>query len=100
MARFIDFEVEVSDTEKDEEDDDEDKVCSDNSLNWFINDSSSSDDEKTNEESFYCKFDNMETSVGEILKQDYDQSILDMNDIDLSNLCKTSEKDGEFDQFK
>ena len=33
MARFIGFEVEVSDTEKDEEDDDEDKVCSDNSLN-------------------------------------------------------------------
>ena len=42
----------------------------------------------------------METSVGEILKQDYDQSILDMNDIDLSNLCKTSEKEGEIDQFK
>ena len=42
----------------------------------------------------------METSVDEILKQEYDQSILDMNDIDLSNLCKTSEKDGEFDQFK
>ena len=42
----------------------------------------------------------METSVGEILKQEYDQSILHMNDIDLSNLCKTSEKKGEIDQFK
>ena len=39
MAQFIDFEVEVSDTEK--EKDDEDVVCNDNSLNSFINDSSS-----------------------------------------------------------
>ena len=98
MAQFIDFEVEVSDTEKVE--DDEDEVCSNNSLNSFINDSTSCDDEKTNEESFYRKFDNMETSVDEILKQEYDQSILGMSDIDLSNLCKTSEEEGEIDQFK
>ena len=39
MAQFIDFEVEVSDTEK--EKDDEDVVCNDNSLNSFKNDSSS-----------------------------------------------------------
>ena len=98
MAQFIDFEVEVSDTEKVE--DDEDEVCSNNSLNSFINDSTSCDDEKTNEESFYRKFDNMETSVDEILKQEYDQSILGMNDIDLSNLCETSEEEGEIDEFK
>ena len=98
MAQFIDFEVEVSDTEKVE--DDEDEVCSNNSLNSFINDSTSCDDEKTNEESFYRKFDNMETSVDEILKQEYDQSILGMSDIDLSNLCETSEEEGEIDEFK
>ena len=98
MAQFIDFEVEVSDTEKIK--DDEDEVCRNNSLNSFINDSTSSDDEKTNEESFYRKFDNMETSVDEILKQEYDQSILGMSDIDLSNLCETSEEEGEIDQFK
>ena len=98
MAQFIDFEVEVSDTEKVE--DDEDEVCSNNSLNSFINDSTSCDDEKTNEESFYRKFDNMETSVDEILKQEHDQSIQDMEDIDLSNLCKTSEEEGEIDEFK
>ena len=68
MAQSIDFEVEVSDTEKVK--DDEDEVCSDNSLNSFTNDSSSSDDEKRNEESFYRKFDNMETSIDEILKQE------------------------------
>ena len=99
MAEFIDFEVEVSDREKAK--DDEDEVCSDNSLNLFINDSSSdSDGKETNEESFYCKSDNMETSVDEILKQEYDQSIQDMDDIDLSNLCETSEEEGEIDQFK
>ena len=98
MAQFIDFEVEVSDTEKIK--DDEDEVCSNNSLNSFINDSTSSDDEKTNEESFYRKFDNMETFVDEILQQEHDQSIQDMDDIDLSNLCKTSEEEGEIDQFK
>ena len=98
MAQFIDFEVEVSDTEKVE--DDEDEVCSNNSLNSFTNDSTSCDDEKTNEESFYRKFDNMETSVDEILKQEYDQSILGMSDIDLSNLCETSEEEGEIDEFK
>ena len=42
----------------------------------------------------------METSVDEILKQEYDQSILGMSDIDLSNLCETSEEEGEIDQFK
>ena len=36
----------------------------------------------------------MKTSVDEILKQEYDQSIQDMDDIDLSNLCQTSEEEG------
>ena len=44
MAQFLAFKVEVSDTEKVK--DDEDEVCSDNSLNSFINDSSTSDNEK------------------------------------------------------
>ena len=97
MAQFIDFEVEVSDTEKVK--DDEDEVCSDNSLNSFIDDSNSSSDEKTNEENFYRKFDNMERSVDEILEQEHDQSIQDMDNIDLSNLCENSEEKGEIDQF-
>ena len=65
MAEYIDFEVEVSDTENTAKDG-EDEVCSNDSLNFVINDSSD-DDEKGNEESFYCKFDNMKTSVDEIL---------------------------------
>ena len=69
MAEYIDFEVEVSDTENTAKDG-EDEVCSNDSLNIFINDSSD-DDEKGNEESFYRKFDNMKTSVDEILCQKY-----------------------------
>ena len=42
----------------------------------------------------------METSVDEILIQKYDQSIQDIDDIDLSNLCKSSEVENEIDQFK
>ena len=42
----------------------------------------------------------METPVDEILKQEYDQSMQDMDDIYLSNLCKTSEEEGEIDEFK
>ena len=98
MAEYIDFEVEVSDTENTAKDG-EDEVCSNDSLNFFINDSSD-DDEKGNEESFYRKFDNMKTSVDDILKQEYDKSIQDIDDIDLSNLCETSEEENKVDQFK
>ena len=37
------------------------------------------------EESFYRKFANMKTSVDEILKQEYDRSIQDVDDIDILN---------------
>ena len=84
MAEYTDFEVEVSDTENAAKDD-EDEVCSDDSLNSFVNDSSDDDDEKGNEESFYRKFANMKTSVDEILKQEYDRSIQDVDDIDILN---------------
>ena len=83
MAKYTDFEVEVSDTENAAKDD-EDEVCSDDSLNSFVNDNSD-DYEKGNEESFYRKFANMKTSVDEILKQEYDKSIQDVGDIDTLN---------------
>ena len=83
MAEYIDFEIEVSDTENTAKDG-KDEVSSDDSLNSFINDSSD-DDEKGNEESFYRKFANMKTSVDEILKQEYDRSIQDVDDIDILN---------------
>ena len=83
MAKYTDFEVEVSDTENAAKDD-EDEVCSDDSLNSFVNDNSD-DYEKGNEESFYRKFANMKTSVDEILKQEYGKSIQDVDDIDTLN---------------
>ena len=98
MAEYVDFEVEVSDTENTAKDG-EGEICSNDSLNLFINDSSD-DDEKGEEESFYRKFDNMKTSVDEVLKQGYDKSIQVIDDIDLSNLCETSEEENEVDQFK
>ena len=83
MAEYIDFEVEVSDTENAAKDD-EDEISSDDSLNSFVNDSSD-DDEKGNEEKFYRKFANMKTSVDGILKQEYYKSIQDVDDIDILN---------------
>ena len=98
MAEHIDFEIEVSDTENTAKDG-KDEVCSEDSLTSFINDSSD-DDEKGNEESFYRKCGNMKTSVDEILKQEYDKSIQDIDNVDLANLCETSVEENEVDQFK
>ena len=98
MAEHIDFEIEVSDTENTAKDG-KDEVPSDDSLNSFINDSSD-DDEKGNEESFYRQFENMKTSVHEILNQEYDKSIQDIDNILLSNLCETSGEENQVDQFK
>ena len=49
---------------------------------------------------FYRKFDNMKTSVDEILKQEYGKSIQDIDDIDRLNLCETSKEENEVNQFK
>ena len=38
--------------------------------------------------------------MDEILRQEYDQSIQDIDDIDLSNLCESSEEENKTDQFK
>ena len=98
MAKYIFFVIWVRDTENTAKDGG-DEVCSDDSLNSFINDSSD-DDEKGNEESFYRQFENMKTSVHEILNQEYDKSIQDIDNIHLSNLCETSEEENQVDQFK
>ena len=38
--------------------------------------------------------------IEHILKEEYDKSIGDIEKLDLSNLCKTSEKEREIDDFK
>ena len=35
--------------------------------------------------------------MDEILRQEYDQSIQDIDDIDLSNLCESSEEENKID---
>ena len=35
----------------------------------------------------------MEPSVDDILKQDYEQSVQDIDEIDLANLCESSEEE-------
>ena len=42
----------------------------------------------------------MEPSVDDILKQDYEQSVQDIDEIDLSNLCESSEEENQINQFK
>ena len=42
----------------------------------------------------------MGTSVDDILKQEYEQSVQDIDEIDLSNLCESSEEENETDQLK
>ena len=42
----------------------------------------------------------METSVDEILRQEYNQTVQDIGDINLSNLCESLEEENEIVQFK
>ena len=42
----------------------------------------------------------METSVDEVLRQEYNQSVQDIDDINLSDLCESSEEENEIDQLK
>ena len=42
----------------------------------------------------------METSVDEVLRQEYNQSVQDIDEINLSDLWESSEEEDEIDQFK
>ena len=98
MTDFIDFEVSVEDNNKNEEKGDK---VSDNdldSLKSFIDDN----DEIENDRTFYQKFENVTTSVHDVLKEEYHKSIVDIQKIDVSNFCETSEEEIEIeiDEFK
>ena len=70
MAEFIDFEVNV---EEQNEKDKEDEVSDDDldSLKSFIDDS-----EVENDRTFYQQFENVSNSIDDILKDDYDKSMV------------------------
>ena len=96
MADFIDFEVSVYDNNKNEEKDDEVSDSDLDSLKSFIDDN----DEIENDRTFYQKFENVTTSIDDVLKEEYDKSIVDIQKVDVSNFCETSEEEIEIDEFK
>ena len=64
----------------------------------FIDDN----DEIENDRTFYQKFENVTTSIDDVLKEEYDKSIVDIQKVDVSNFCETSEEEIEIeiDEFK
>ena len=62
----------------------------------FIDDN----DEIENGRKFYQKFENLTTSIDDVLKEEYDKSIVDIQKVDVSNFCETSEEEIEIDEFK
>ena len=62
----------------------------------FINDN----DEIENDRTYYQKFENVTTSIDDVLKAEYYKSIVDIEKIDISNFCETSEEEVEIDEFK
>ena len=91
MTDFIDFEVSVEDNNQNEEKDDEVSDSDFDSLKSFIDD---------NDRTFYQTFENVTTSIDDVLKEEYDKSIFDIEKIDISNFCETSEEEVEIDEFK
>ena len=95
MTDLIDFEVSVESKNKNEQSEDEVSDSDLDSLKPFIDDN----DEIENDRTFYQNFQNVTTSIDDVLKEEYDKSIVDNQKIDVSNLCERSE-DIEIDEFK
>ena len=95
MTDFIDFEVSVEDNNQNEEKNSEVSDSGLASLESFIDDN----DEIENDRTFYQKFENVTTSVDDVLKEEYDKSIVDIEIIEVSNFCETSEEEVEIDEF-
>ena len=96
MTDFIDFEVSVEDKNKNEEKDDEVSDSDLDSLKSFIDDN----DEIENDRTFYQKFENVTTSIDDVLKEEYDKSIVDIQKIDVSTFCETSDEKIEIDRLR
>ena len=74
MTDFNDFEVSVKENNKNEEEDDEVSDSDLDSLKSFIDDN----DEIENDRTFYQKFENVTTSIDDVLKEEYDESFADI----------------------
>ena len=88
MTDFIDFEVSVEDNNQNEEKDSEVSDSGLASLESFIDDN----DETENDRTFYQKFEKVTTSIDDVLKEDYDKSIVDIEKSDISNFVKHLKK--------
>ena len=88
MTDFIDFVVSVEDNNKNEEKNDEVSDSDLDSLKSFIDDN----DEIENDRTFYQTFENVTTSIDDVLKEEYDKSIADIGKLDISIFCETSEE--------
>ena len=98
MAEFIDFEVSVNDQNQQKTKMMKMRLVtvSDlDSLKSFIDDT-----EVENDTTFYQQFQNVSNSNDDILKEEYDKSMGDIEQIDLSNFFEKSEEEGEIDEFK
>ena len=93
MTDFNDFEVSVKENNKNEEEDYEVSDSDLDSLKSFIDDN----DEIENDRTFYQKFENVTTSIDDVLKEEYDKSIVDIQKVDVSNFCETSEEEIEIE---
>ena len=96
MAQFINFEVDV-----DNEESDNGKEVSDDSdldsLKSFIDNEQVNDDDVN----FYGNFDNIESDIGQILKEEYHRGLEDIENFEeISNLCESSEDELEIGDFK
>ena len=97
MADFIYFETTTTDengTTEIENDDEEDEVTD---VDSFID-----DNEKDNDVSFYRQFENVDKSIDETLKEEYKNSLVEIENFnDFSNFCESSEEEiGEVHEFK
>ena len=89
MTDLIDFGVSVEDSNKNEEKDDEVSDSDLDSLKSFIDDN----DEIENNRTFYQKFENVTTSIDDVLNEEHNKSIADIQKIDASNFCESSEEE-------
>ena len=96
MTDFIGFEGSVENNNKNEEKDDEVSDSDLDSLKSFIDDN----DEIENDRILYQKCENVTTSIDDVLKEEHDECIVDIQKIDASDFCQTSEGEIEIDEFK
>ena len=62
----------------------------------FIDDNAEIENDRT----FSQNFENVTTSIDDVLKEEYDKSIVDIQKIDVSTFCETSDEKIEIDRLR